>query len=258
MVLMMFLSGCSYAEFKLAQHKSDVAVTDRTGKERVERPAEQAILQPVKNSENTSLNYMELPAEVNLSVPFYSQAPNGDWGMPYQEACEEASLLLAWYYVTGAEPSKEDFEVDELAMVKWETSFFGQYEHTTIEQTAEMASKYLDYNSWEILENPTVEELKIELAAGHPIVAPFAGRYLGNPYFTGLGPVYHMLVIRGYDEEKFITNDVGTRHGENFTYPYETLLNALHDWHDSAADYDDGILNGGKRVLVLSSKELNK
>lgn len=243
--LVIFLTGCSYAEVKLAQHKSDVAVTDRAGRERVERP-----IDPIEDDKNVTPD-VELPAKVNLSVPFYSQAPNGDWGMPYQEACEEASLLLAWYYVNGANPSKEDFEVDELAMVKWETDYFGQYQHTTILQTAEMASKYLGYDSWEILENPTVEELKKELAAGHPIVAPFAGRYLENPYFTGLGPIYHMLVIRGYDEEKFITNDVGTRHGENFVYPYATLLNALHDWHDSAAEYDDGILNGGKRVLVF-------
>ncbi|MFA6436560.1 MAG: hypothetical protein WCW30_05520, partial [Candidatus Gracilibacteria bacterium] len=83
------------------------------------------------------------------------------------------------------------------------------------------------------------------------IVAPFAGRYLGNPYFTGKGPIYHSLVIRGYDETHFITNDVGTRHGENFIYEYDVLLNALHDWHDSASYEDDGILRGAKRVMVV-------
>ncbi len=246
-IIMVFLSGCSYSEFKLAQHKTDVDVTDREGKERVERPEEIVVLEEELGEE-------ELEMEINLGVPFYSQAPHGDWGMPYQEACEEASLLLAWYYVQGEWPSIDEFEADELAMVGWETEYFGQYEHTDITQTAEMASVYLGFDNWQILENPTAEDLKAELAAGNPIVAPFAGRYLGNPYFTGLGPVYHMLVIRGYDEDEFITNDVGTRHGENFVYSYDTLINALHDWDDSASYDDEGILNGGKRVLVLRSE----
>ena len=248
-MLVIMFSGCSYSEFKLAQHKSDVEVTDREGRERVERvEVEEEVAE-----DETVADEVDLSFAVNLSVPFYSQAPYGDWGMPYQEACEEASLLLAWYYVNGEWPSIDEFEADELAMVDWEVSYFGQYEHTTIEQTAEMASEYLGWDSWEILENPTVEDLKREIWEGNPIVAPFAGRYLGNPYFTGLGPVYHMLVIKGYDDQEFITNDVGTRHGENFTYSYNTLINALHDWDDSAAYDDEGILNGAKKVLVLKS-----
>ncbi len=246
MVFALILNGCSYSEIKLAQYKSDVEVTDREGKEHVERTEVVTI---------TEFDPEELiatiPAEMNLSVPFYSQAPYGNWGMPYQEACEEASLLLAWYYVNDEWPTKDEFEAAELAMVDWEIEYFGQYEHTDITQTAEMASEYLGFDNWEILENPTAEDLKMTLASGHPIVAPFAGRYLGNPYFTGLGPVYHMLVIKGYDDDEFITNDVGTRHGENFVYSYDTIMNALHDWDDSASYDDEGILNGGKKVLVL-------
>ncbi len=243
---MLVLGGCSYAEFKLAQYQSDVPLTDKEGKERVERPIEEP------SPENGfAIDGADLSMAVNLNVPFYSQAPYGDWGMPYQEACEEASLLLAWYYVNGRTPSIDEFEADELAMVDWEIEYFGQYEHTDISQTAEIASVYLGFDNWEILENPTIDDLKRELSEGNPIVAPFAGRYLGNPYFTGLGPVYHMLVIKGYDEDEFITNDVGTRHGSNFVYKYDTLMNALHDWHDSAETDDEGILNGAKKVLVL-------
>ncbi len=189
--------------------------------------------------------------ELNLGVPFYSQAPQGDWGEPYQEACEEASLLLAYYYVSGLQPTMEEFEADLLAMIEWEIEYFGDYEHTTIAQTAEMASEYLDWTDWEIVEDPSVEDLKGFLNAGYPVVAPFAGRYLGNPYFTGEGPVYHNLVIRGYDSQRFITNDVGTRHGESFVYSYDVLMSALHDWDDAAVMDDEGILEGGKRVLVL-------
>lgn len=188
---------------------------------------------------------------LNLDVPFFSQAPQGDWGAPYQEACEEASLLLAWYYVTGQTPSMATFEKDLLAMVDWEVDYFGQYEHTTIEQTAEIARVYLGYENVEVATGPTAEELREWLGQGYPIVAPFAGRSLGNPYFTGLGPVYHNLVIRGYDGAQFITNDVGTRHGKNFTYDEGVIMEALHDWHDAAATDPDGILQGEKKVLIM-------
>lgn len=38
-----------------------------------------------------------------------------------------------------------------------------------------------------------------------------------------------MMVIRGYDETYFYTNDVGTRRGENFRYTHETIMDAMHD-----------------------------
>jgi predicted small lipoprotein YifL len=194
----------------------------------------------------------ELPNEVNLDVPFFSQAPTGDWGEPYQESCEEASVLLAYYFVTGQTPTAEEFEEDLLAIVDWEVDRFGQYEHTTVEQTAEIADQHLNYRSYEIVSDPSAEDIKGYLAAGYPVVAPFAGRYLGNPYFTGEGPVYHMLVIRGYDAKgRFITNDVGTRHGESFVYSEQTIMTALHDWHDDAETDPEGILNGKKVILVL-------
>lgn len=227
--LFVFISGCAdLSSIREGDYKSEVPITPSTQESG------------------------EIPSEVNLDVLFYSQAPFGNWGMPYQEACEEASLLLAYYYVTGKTVDINQFEKDLLAMVEWEKNYFGQYEHTTIEETGEMAEKHLDLKSYKILENPSVEDLKKELAQGHPIVAPFGGRYLGNPYYTGAGPVYHMLVIRGYDEKHFITNDVGTRRGENFIYTYETLMSALHDYHPSSETDPAGILQGAKKVLVLT------
>lgn len=230
---LVILSGCA-ATPPPARFQSDVPVSES----RVKSVAEDGSTEP------------ELRA-LNWDVPFYSQAPRGDWGAPYQEACEEASLLLAWYYATGQTPTLEEFEDDLLAMVKWEVAYFGTYEHTTLEQTAEMARVYLEYDAVEVILNPTASELRDVLNEGAVMVAPFAGRTLGNPYFTGAGPVYHNLVIRGYDGDRFITNDVGTRHGKNFTYDETVLMNALHDWHEDAATDPDGILKGEKKVLVV-------
>ena len=52
-----------------------------------------------------------------------------------------------------------------------------------------------------------------ELSEGRIVIVPTAGRLLKNPHFTASGPLYHMLVIKGFDDAKhtFITNDPGTR-----------------------------------------------
>lgn len=186
-----------------------------------------------------------LPSEINLDVPFYPQAPDADWSLPWQEACEEASITLAYYYATGQDLNKELFKSKILELVDWENEQFGDYQHTTIKQTAKILNENFEFPNFQILNNPTIENLKTELAQGHIIVAPFAGRRLGNPFFSGEGPYYHMMVIKGYDDTHFITNDVGTRRGENFIYPYETIMNALHDWNEK------NILLGRKEVIIV-------
>ncbi len=208
------------------------------------------IIEPVTSTETepttTTTTTTSTTAEINLPIDFYSQAPYADWSMPYQEACEEASLILAYNYVQDIEMSKEEFHEELLRLIEWETEYFGSYEHTTVEETAKMLEQFYGFTSWKIIENPSVEDLQAELSAGNPIVAPFAGRMLGNPNFTGEGPYYHMLVIKGFDNTYFITNDVGTRLGENYQYTHEILMDALHDWHDT-----DISTLGEKKVLVL-------
>ena len=39
-----------------------------------------------------------------------------------------------------------------------------------------------------------------------------------------------MLVITGFTEDTFITNDPGTKHGLNYEYSYETLKAATGNW----------------------------
>src|SRR5690554_5866511 len=54
---------------------------------------------PIENT-NTVIVPKEVPAEINLAVPFTSQAPTANWDMPFQEACEEAAALMVHYYLT--------------------------------------------------------------------------------------------------------------------------------------------------------------
>ena len=39
------------------------------------------------------------------------------------------------------------------------------------------------------------------------------------------------LLVRGYTDGEFITNDPGTKHGEDFRYSESRLLGAAHDWN---------------------------
>jgi hypothetical protein len=190
-----------------------------------------------------------LPASVNLAVPFTSQAPHGVWAMPYKEACEEASLYMAHQYFAGSLVGTIDADVadrDLVEMVAFETDLFGYFEDTTVEQTALIAEMLYGYQT-EILENPTADQLKEQLAAGRPVIVPAAGRMLGNPYFTAPGPLYHMLILRGYTaSNQFITNDPGTKRGESYVYSVDTIMDAMHDWNNG-----DEITDGAKRVLVV-------
>jgi hypothetical protein len=55
------------------------------------------------------------------------------------------------------------------------------------------------------------------------------GRELKNPNFKAPGPVTHMVLVKGYDykTKEFITNDPGTRRGENYRYPEKISLKAI-------------------------------
>jgi len=191
-----------------------------------------------------------LPTSINLAVPFTSQAPQGNWDEPYQEACEEASVYMVHAYFSGMEEGQIPAQTADEAIlqaVEFEMGLFGFYKDTTAEKTG-MFAELLYGHAYQILTNPTVEDIQRELVQGHPVIVPAAGRLLGNPYFTPPGPLYHMLVIRGYTEDgQFIVNDPGTYRGEAFLYDFDTIMNAMHDWNDG-----DEITEGRKVALVLN------
>lgn len=188
----------------------------------------------------------ELPKEINLDMPFFAQAPDADWRLPWKEACEESSIILAHHFLEDKELSKQEFKRQVLELVDLQEEMFWDYIDTSIAQTAEMLEEYYGYTNYEIIDNPSIEDLKKELAQWHPIIAPFAGKELWNGFFTNGWPRYHMLVVVWYNDEFFLTNDVGTSRGENFAYSYETLMDAMHD-----LVREGDITSWEKRVLVM-------
>jgi hypothetical protein len=189
-----------------------------------------------------------LPEEINLRVPFTSQAPYGDWSLPYQEACEEASALMVHAFYEGAQLPREEAKRQILEVVDFQTRQYGFYKDSDVEQTAQFIRELWGYESVRVLE-ASADQIRRELANGKPVIIPAAGQQLGNPNFTGAGPVYHMLVVKGYTKNGgFITNDPGTRNGENYVYTESVLMNAIHDWNDG------NVTQGAKVMIVIDPR----
>lgn len=192
-----------------------------------------------------------LPAFVNIFVPFVPQAPFGDWSQPWQDACEEASVLMAvsWARSMPLTPALAYEEIPAIAT--YEESVLGYHQDTNIEETKHLFTDFYHYQNVTALTRAvSVERIRQELARGNLVIVPLAGAVLAreNLHFTS-PPHYHMVVVRGYDDatQQFITNEPGTRFGNGFRYSYKILFEAIHDWTGSP----ETILEGGKAMLIV-------
>jgi hypothetical protein len=194
-----------------------------------------------------------LPAEKNLDVPFTTQAPYANWDLPYQEACEEAASLMVDAYYRGKtgrmDPAEADAAIKQL--VDYQNQTIGNYLDTTAQQTADFIKGSFGYKNVIVKPLTSPDDMKEAIALGYPVILPTAGKLLNNPNFKNGGPPYHMLVIRGYTDKVFITNDPGTRNGLEYTYSYDTLMNAAHDWMGKP----ELITQGAKVMIVVLPNE---
>ena len=185
-----------------------------------------------------------------LSVPFTPQAPTGNWDKIHNEDCEEASSIMANAYYNGPHDAKLDPGYVEGQLTKltdWELQNFGYNLDITSEETVKMIAA--NYNlQTKILYSYTENDIKNELQQNHLVLIPENGQMLGNPNYKQPGPVYHMLVIRGYTSSSIITNDPGTRNGLNYSYSFNTLYNANGDYDHSTSSVD---LNKKNIIIVF-------
>lgn len=166
---------------------------------------------------------------VSLPVPFVLQAPLGDWSWPWQDFCEEASVLAAMTYIQNRNLALYEKANELLELSKFELKTIGYEKDTNLRDTERMIREYYRYPFTRILESPTADDIKREIAAGNPVLVPLAGGLLANPHFTS-PPRYHMVVIKGFDDAHFIAQEPGTRFGENYRYEISRLMNAIHDF----------------------------
>lgn len=191
-------------------------------------------------------NNTQVPAARTLDVPFTPQAPFADWNSTFNEACEEASLVMAEYTLRG-EGLNPTLATSEITlMVDWEKEH-GYGEDITIRELSGVAETYYHRKTAVFFnDGVTVDNIKKLIAQGHAVIIPAAGQLLNNPHYRGDGPPYHMMIIIGYDGQNFITNDPGTKSGEKYAYSYDTLMNALHDWTG-----DKTTMTSGKKAMMV-------
>ena len=197
--------------------------------------------------EEGAITQVEIPKTYQLNVPFMVQAPFADWEKPYDEACEEASIIMVDYFLRGLDipPQQPKREILQLTN-RQESNHYS--DDVTIEELAEIVEEYYGYKT-RISESVSKESIMYEISKGNPVILPLAGREIGNPYFSGAGPWYHMLVVTGYDQRNFITNDPGTKRGEDFEYAHSALINNVHDFPGVKEEIKTGV----PRMLVISN-----
>ncbi len=183
----------------------------------------------IKNAETKTTNQLRL-----ISVPFTSQAPFGDWSDErFQNGCEEASVIMAMKWVNGesfSSPKEAKQKIFDIA--RFEEKIFGNFIDASVDDVSKIFLQYYEFDNFSIKRNFVLADIKSELAKGNIVIVPAYGRALKNPNYTSPGPITHMLVLVGYNEEakKFITNDPGTRKGEGYEYDENILFNAIWDY----------------------------
>lgn len=208
-------------------------------------PSEQGVLAPEEQKVAESFSNASLPKSSVILVPFLVQAPFANWDALHEDACEEASLLMIKHYLDNKPIlSQADGDEEIREMVAYEEEN-GYGLSITLRELSKIASDHYSISGGRVAIDFTIDDLKKEIVAGRPVIIPASGKDLPNPNFRNGGPNYHMLVVTGYDEDEFITNDPGTKNGEGYRYKYGDLYDAVHDW-------DPGnISNGQKAYLVF-------
>jgi hypothetical protein len=172
-----------------------------------------------------------LPSKKNIDVPFTSQAPAGDWSEPWQNACEETSIYMVTSYYKN-DPIKRDEavkKIQEILAVKNQN--FKVSHDESLETIAELIKTLGLPIDAQIKTDPTVDDLKAELAKDRPIIVPVYSPSLWSSSYHGGGADYHVLVLTGYDDEQgvFIVNDPGSTNGQGLQFPYDKFMAAIHD-----------------------------
>jgi len=187
-----------------------------------------------------------VPTYILLDVPFTPQAPDAHWDPLHEEACEEASLIQVVAYFRKWDLTKERAEKEIQDLTAWEKEH-GYSDDITAQELADIARTKFDLLA-SVSSDVTTQSIKQALIDGKHVILPLHGQDIGNPYYKQPGPLYHMLTIVGFDNNEVITNDVGTKRGNNYRYSFSTLIGAVHDWTGNK----DTVREGKKVMVVIS------
>jgi len=189
-----------------------------------------------------------------IAVPFVLQAPHSRWVQPYEDACEEAVMvMLDAYFKHDTRDRMPANEADKriLDIVALERRVLGYDKDTNAGTIMRLINEHFSFEAY-LVRDPSIAVIKEQIDQGLPVVIPAWGRTLmkSNPYFTRPGPTYHTLLITGYDDTKqeFITQEPGVGRGRNFRYPYALLMSAMQDLVQDAKGRP---IQGGERLAIF-------
>ncbi len=192
-------------------------------------------------------NTTELPRTAQLSVPFTPQAPTANWDELHNESCEEASSIMAHAFFTNISSLPAEYVESELtALTAWEDTQFGYHLDIDTNETATLLKEFYKLNAE--IKPLSKNAIKQALSENKLVLLAAHGQLLKNPYFKQPGPPYHMLVITGYTEDTFITNDPGTKRGYNYPYTYDILYKSSGTWSHDLHAVDLNI----KNIIIVS------
>ncbi|PIZ57244.1 hypothetical protein COY23_01725 [bacterium (Candidatus Torokbacteria) CG_4_10_14_0_2_um_filter_35_8] len=191
---------------------------------------DEAVEKTASEKEETPPKEQPLKKTVFLPAPYTCQAPFAQWDYLHENACEEAALLIVHYYLSGKK-FKDNFIPRDLAdkeikeMVASQMKIFGRHKDLYEKDFVKFIKKYYGYKNIKVIHNTQTINIKKELSKGNPVIIPARAKLLQNPYYHH--PGYHMLVAIGYDKSgKIITNDPGTKRGQNYKYDPKILKKA--------------------------------
>lgn len=194
------------------------------------------------------------PKSILLNVPFFSQAPYGEWSdLIFENACEEASAIMAMHWVNQTTVTRDQAKQEILALTEFEDKTYGQAYDRSAQDATKMIKDYFGYSAVSVKLNISTKDIKQEILKSHLIIVPVNGQILKNPYYSGAGPYHHMLVVIGFDDktDEFITNDVGTRHGQNYRYAESRFQASLQDY---PTGYNLPSVPGATAMIVVLPK----
>lgn len=191
-------------------------------------------------------SFNSTPTSFLINIPFTTQAPYGNWSLPYGEACEEAILVMLHHYVEQIDLTAALADQEILSIVAWEDANYGFNQDTSAEYTARTAREFYGLDAT-VSHDVTIDGIKQLISQGKPVIVPVYGKALYNPHYKNGGPYYHMILIIGYDEDEFITHDPGTMYGNQYRYNQDVLYNAVHD----LVIPETQIASGEKAIVVV-------
>lgn len=201
----------------------------------------------------------QIKPSIDLLVPFTSQSPFAQWDDLHNQASEEAVLIMARYWLDNQELDQALANQIILDSVQWQEQNWGGHYNLSVFDTVTLAREYFNFKKIYFTSISSLDDLRYQLSKGNLVITPMAGRVLKNPYYQRPAPVYHMVVIKGYNDQEIITHDPGTRQGENFSYANDIFLKSIHDWPFGLGENVDlkkddqvmEVLKGEKVMIVI-------